>query len=44
MEENGEFDQIYIETMSPVSDDLIYALIEKRALAKILTKDVTCQW
>ena len=43
MDENAEFDQIYVETMSQ-ADDLIYALIEKRTLAKILTKDVTCQW
>ena len=43
MDENAEFDQIYVETMSQ-SDDLCYALIEKRGLARILTRDVTCQW
>lgn len=42
MDENAEFDQIYVETQT--SDDLLYTLLEKRSLARILTKDVTCKW
>ena len=44
MEENGEFDSVYIETQSPVNDDTIFLLLDRRQMAKILTKDVTCDW
>ena len=44
MEEYGEFDMVYIETNHPVTDDIIFMLIDRRKMAKILTKDVTCDW
>ena len=44
LEEMGELDQVYIETTSPVNDDLLHLLLDRKLLARILTKDVTCDW
>ena len=44
LEENAEFETVYIETTSPVNDDLLFLLLDRKQMAKVLTKDVTCDW
>ena len=44
LEENGDFDQVYIETISPTNDNTLFLLLDRKALARVLTRDVTCDW
>lgn len=35
---------MYIETYSPLNDDHLFLMLDRKSMAKMLTKDVTCDW
>ena len=44
IEEISDFDQIYLEVHAPEIDDIVFTLLDKRGMASILSKDVTCDY
>jgi len=44
IDEIGDFDLIYIEVIDPEQQELICNLLDKKALANILSKDMTCDF
>ncbi len=44
IEDISDFDQIYIEVIEPEQQELVCTLLDKKALANILSKDMTCDY
>lgn len=44
MDEFSEFEQVYIEMQHTNDNDILQLLLERKSLAQILTKDITCDW
>ena len=44
IDDHAEFEQIYLETADPHTQDLINLLIDKKRLVQVLVKDMTIDW
>lgn len=44
LEDHSAFEFFYIETVNSENEDLIFRMFDRKQLAEILSKDVTCIW